>query len=63
MCIRDSYVTSNAGVEVYAASGTLWQTVEVPEKPANVTLGGANGRTLFITAQTSIYQVVLDFPS
>lgn len=48
------YLTSRA-VDVYSADGKKIATLEVPESPANVTFGGPDRRTLFITARTSLY--------
>jgi gluconolactonase len=56
------YVTTSAGVEVYRADGSLRGTIVVPEQPANCTFGGADRRTLYITARTSLYSVVLNLP-
>ena len=53
------FVTSVAGVEVFAPDGTRWGVIEVPEQPANCTLGGPDGKTLFITARTGLYSVQL----
>ncbi len=53
------FVTTAAGVEVFAPDGTLWGVIEVPEQPANCTLGGPDGNTLFITARTGLYSVQL----
>ncbi len=48
------YMASDA-VVVYDSSGRLIERIEVPEQPTNLTFGGADGRTLFITARTTIY--------
>jgi gluconolactonase len=48
------YQTSNV-VTVYNAKGQKLQEIQVPEEPANVTFGGPNDKTLFITARTSLY--------
>ena len=53
------FVTSAAGVEVFAPNGSLWGAIEFPERPANVTLGGPENNTLFVTARTSLYTVEL----
>lgn len=52
------YLTGSAGVYVYNADGDLIETIAVP-KPwtANVCLGGADRKTLFITASDSVYTV------
>jgi gluconolactonase len=51
------YIASSAGVAVYAPDATLWGTIGVPMQPANVAFGGADHRTLLITARTAVYQV------
>jgi gluconolactonase len=56
------YFTTGAGVEVYKDDGTSWGTIAVPEQPANCAFGGADRRTLYITAQTSLYRVTLNVP-
>lgn len=43
------------GVRVYAPTGTWLGTVKTPEPAANLCFGGADGKTLFITAKTSLY--------
>jgi gluconolactonase len=56
------FVATADGIEVYAPDGTLWGTIEVPEYPANVAFGGADGRTLYITATRSVFRVQLANP-
>ena len=51
------YLTWIAGVTVYSPEGEQLEVIEVPEMPANVGFGGADGRTLFITARTGLYSV------
>ncbi|HJZ55800.1 MAG TPA: hypothetical protein VKE74_12605 [Gemmataceae bacterium] len=36
-------------------AGTTHGTIAFPEQPANVTFGGKNLKTLYITARTSVY--------
>ena len=50
------YLTRGA-VHVYGSEGRKIATIEVPEGPANVCFGGADRRTLFITARKSLYSV------
>ncbi len=50
------YLTTNT-VAVYNSSGQEIETIKVPEQPANVTFGGKDNQTLFITARTSLYSV------
>ena len=50
------YLTSGA-VVVYNQQGEQIETIDVPERPSNVCFGGSNGKTLFITAQSSLYSI------
>jgi gluconolactonase len=53
------YLTGN-GVNVYSPEGKRIETIMVPEGPANLCFGGADGKTLFITARTSLYAVKMN---
>jgi gluconolactonase len=53
----DIWTSAGDGVRVYTPSGALFGTIPVPEVPANLAFGGADGRTLFITARTSLYAI------
>ena len=44
-------------IYVYDASGKQIDTIEVPERPLQLSFGGKDGRTLFIAARTSVYSV------
>ncbi len=48
------YLTSGV-VAVYAPDGKLVEEIRFPQAPANVTFGGADRRTLFVTARKSVY--------
>lgn len=48
-----------SGIVVLDGQGKLIGRIPVPEHPANCTFGGADGRTLFITARTGLYSVNL----
>ena len=50
------YLTARV-VAVYNKDGEKIEEIKVPEGPANVTFGGRDGHTLFITARTSLYSV------
>jgi gluconolactonase len=56
------FVTSNNGIEVFKPDGTKWGQITVPTKPTNCAFGGADGKTLLITAPRALYQVVLQNP-
>lgn len=53
------YLT-NTAVKVYNPAGRLIETIEVPESPTNVSFGGKDGRTLYITARTSVYKLEMN---
>ncbi len=53
------YLTGK-GVTVFNSSGKQIQTIEVPEGwTANVCFGGADHKTLFITASDSLYTIAM----
>ena len=56
-CDADGRVWSSAGdgLHIFAPDGKLIGKVLVSETPANLCFGGTDGRTLFITAQKSLY--------
>ncbi|HVR36149.1 MAG TPA: SMP-30/gluconolactonase/LRE family protein, partial [Methylomirabilota bacterium] len=58
-CDSDGRVWSSAGdgVHIFAPDGSLIGKILVPESPANLCFGGADGRTLFITARNSLYSI------
>ncbi|MBV8996947.1 MAG: SMP-30/gluconolactonase/LRE family protein [Pseudonocardiales bacterium] len=56
------YVATDGGIQVYRPSGALWGTIPVPETPSDCTFGGADRKTLYITAKTSLYRVRLNIP-
>lgn len=53
------YVTGPGGVWVLDPSGRRLGTIPVPELPANLAWGDDDWKTLYITAQTSLYRVRL----
>ena len=58
-CDADGRIWSSAGdgVYVFAPDGKLIGKILVPETPANLCFGGKDGKTLFITARTSLYSI------
>jgi sugar lactone lactonase YvrE len=44
-------------IHVYDPAGKLIDTIEVPERPVQLVFGGADHKTLFIAARTSLYSV------
>ena len=55
--VKGNLYLTHGQVQVYDADGKKLETIEIPEKPANVCFGGKDYKTLFITARTSLYQV------
>jgi len=61
-CDREGRVYSSAadGVQIFSPEGELIGKILVPEGPANLCFGGVDGKTLFITARTSLYSIELE---
>ncbi len=49
--------SSGDGVQVFDTAGKLIGRIVCPESGANLAFGGADGKTLFITARTGLYAV------
>lgn len=49
--------SSGDGAQVFSPEGQLLVRILLPEAAANLTFGGKNGRTLFLTARKSLYAV------
>jgi len=49
--------SSLTGIQVFTPAGEKLGDIPVPEKVANCCFGGADGRTLYICASTSIYRI------
>jgi gluconolactonase len=47
-------------ITVYNPNGDQIGSIAVPETPANLTFGGEDGKTLFITARTSLYALAMN---
>ncbi len=56
------WCTAPGGVQAFAPDGTCLGTVLVPEKVANFTWGGADLRTLYLTAGTSLFSRRVNVP-
>jgi gluconolactonase len=56
------YCSGPDGVYVYDPAGALLGVLPVPEMVANCTFGGEDGRTLFMTASTSLYSTRVELP-
>jgi gluconolactonase len=49
------YVTGDTAIHVYNPKGEKIEEIAFPDRPANVSFGGKERKTLFITAMTSVY--------
>lgn len=58
-CDREGRIWSSAGdgVHIFAPDGSLIGKILTPESAANLAFGGANGKTLYITARASLYAI------
>ncbi|HEV3343729.1 MAG TPA: SMP-30/gluconolactonase/LRE family protein [Pirellulales bacterium] len=54
------YIATGLGLQVFDRDGKHLGIIEVPEPPANVTFGGAELKTLYITARTSLYRADME---
>jgi gluconolactonase len=51
------WCTAADGVRAISPAGVLLETVDVPQPPANCAFGGADRKTLYITARSGLYSV------
>jgi gluconolactonase len=56
------YVSGPGGLWVLSPDGTHLGTIVGPEHPHNFAFGDADGRTLYMTAQTGLYRIRLGIP-
>lgn len=49
--------SSGDGAQVFSPVGKLLLRIPVPETPANLSFGGPDGHTLFLTARSSVYSI------
>jgi gluconolactonase len=57
---RSNVYMAVKAVVIYDSKGQKVQEIQVPEQPSNVTFGGKDDKTLFITARTSLYAISMD---
>lgn len=50
------YITTHIGVQVFSPAGAAIGIIKVPQQPANVTFGGTDRMTLYVTARTGLYK-------
>jgi gluconolactonase len=51
------YVTGPGGIWVFGEDGTRLGTIRIPEPAANLNWGDSDWKTLYVTANTSVYRV------
>ncbi len=56
------YGAGPGGVWIFSPSGQHLATIVIPELVANLNWGGREGKSLFITASTSVYRIDLKIP-
>jgi gluconolactonase len=56
------YVCGPGGIWLLSPGGTHLGTLRLPERPHNLAWGDQDGRTLYVTAETSIYRIRLGIP-
>jgi gluconolactonase len=56
------YVCGPGGIWVLSPKGDHLGTLRLPEAPHNLAWGDEDGRTLYVTALTSVYRVRLGVP-
>jgi gluconolactonase len=54
------YITSALGLQVFDSTGKYLGVIKLPEMPANVKFGGADFKTLYVTARTSLYTIQME---
>ena len=60
--IGNVYVCGPGGIWVLSPDGEHLGTLKLPETPHNLAWGDADGRTLYVTALTSVYRLRLEIP-
>lgn len=56
------YVSGPGGLWILSPQGKHLGTIVAPEHPHNLAWGDADGKTLYLTAQTSLYRIRLNIP-
>jgi len=56
------YVSGPGGLWILSPSGKHLGTIIAPKHPHNMAWGGADGKTLYITAQNTLYRIPLNIP-
>jgi gluconolactonase len=51
------FCSAPGGIWIISAQGKLLGKITAPERPANMAWGGKDGKTLYLTAHTSLYKI------
>ena len=51
------FASAPGGVWIISPEGKFLGMIVTPERPANMAWGGKDGKTLFLTAHTSLYKI------
>jgi gluconolactonase len=51
------YATGPGGIWLFSPDGKHLGTIKTPEQPSNLAFGNADGKTIYITATTSVYKI------
>lgn len=54
------YITSALGIQVVSGEGKILGIINIPEQPSNVTFGGPDRKTLYVTARKSVYEADME---
>jgi gluconolactonase len=54
------FASAGDGVQIFNPAGERLGKILVPETPANLCFGGADGKDLYMTAQTTLYRIRLN---
>ncbi len=54
------YVSAPGGLWILSAEGKLLGKITTPERPANMAWGDADGKTLYLTAHSSLYKITVN---
>ena len=56
------YAPGPGGVWIISPDGKHLGSILFPERIANLAFGDADGKTLYLTARTSVYRIALNVP-
>jgi gluconolactonase len=56
------YSAAAGGIWIYSVDGENLGIIPTPETPANCAWGDKDGKSLYITARTSLYRIKLNVP-